>query len=173
MLISDDEALIKKAGFLSTQAREPFPHYEHTEIGYNYRLSNVLAGIGRGQMKVLADRVKRKREIFDFYRKALGDLPVRLMPELENSQGNRWLTAITIEDQKIQPETLRLALEAENIESRPLWKPMHVQPVFAKADRVENGTSEALFAKGLCLPSGTAMSEAELSFVCRAIKKVF
>ena len=173
MLVSDDETLIKKAGFLSTQAREAFVHYEHTEIGYNYRLSNVLAGIGRGQMKVLADRVKRKREIFEFYQKALNDLPVKFMPELENSQGNRWLTAMTIEEKKIQPETLRLALEAENIESRPLWKPMHAQPVFAGADRVVSGASEKLFAKGLCLPSGTAMGEADLAFVCETIRKVF
>lgn len=173
MLVSDDGALIKKAGFLSTQARDPFPHYEHTEIGYNYRLSNVLAGIGRGQMRVLADRVRRKREIFDFYKKTLSDLPIAFMPELSNSRGNRWLTAMTIETQKIQPETLRLALEAENIESRPLWKPMHLQPVFAKADRVVSGVGEALFAKGLCLPSGTAMGEADLGFVCDTIRKVF
>ncbi|MBA7590930.1 putative pyridoxal phosphate-dependent aminotransferase EpsN [subsurface metagenome] len=133
MLASDDKEFIDYARNLSQQAREPFPHYEHTEIGYNYRMSNILAAIGRGQLGVLDERVKRKREIFDYYREALGDLSgIEFMPEPEWSRSNRWLTVILItpEDFGADRETVRLALEEENIEARPLWKPMHMQPVF-------------------------------------------
>jgi dTDP-4-amino-4,6-dideoxygalactose transaminase len=133
MLASDDKGLIERARFLSQQARDPFPHYEHTEIGYNYRMSNVLAAIGRGQLRVLDERVKKRREIFDYYREALGDMPgIEFMPEPEWSRSNRWLTVILITPEKFgaDRETVRLALEAENIEARPVWKPMHLQPVF-------------------------------------------
>ena len=133
MLASDDEALIDYARNLSQQAREPFTHYEHTEIGYNYRMSNVLAAIGRGQLRVLDERVKKKREIFDYYQKALGDLPgIEFMPEADYGKSNRWLTVILITPEEFgaDRETVRLALEAENIEARPVWKPMHLQPVF-------------------------------------------
>ena len=133
MLASDDKEFIDYARNLSQQAREPLPHYEHTEIGYNYRMSNILAAIGRGQLRVLDERVKRKREIFDYYRKALGDLPgIEFMPEPEWSRSNRWLTVILITPEEFgaDREAVRLALEAENIEARPVWKPMHMQPVF-------------------------------------------
>jgi len=133
MLASDDEALIERARFLSQQARDPFPHYEHSEIGYNYRMSNILAAIGRGQLRVLDERVKRKREIFEYYKAALGDVPgIEFMPEPEWSRSNRWLTLITVEPDLFgaDREDIRMALEEENIEARPVWKPMHLQPVF-------------------------------------------
>lgn len=173
MLVASDEAPIKKALFLATQAREKAAHYEHREIGYNYRMSNITAGIGRGQALVLSKRVERRREIFEFYRRALGDLPVSFMPELPLTRGNRWLTTITIEEKAIPPERLRLALEEENIESRPLWKPMHLQPLFQNAERLISGVSQKLFEKGLCLPSGTAMSADDLEFIAAAIKRAF
>ncbi|MDR0664311.1 MAG: DegT/DnrJ/EryC1/StrS family aminotransferase [Helicobacteraceae bacterium] len=172
-LVASEEAPIKKALFFATQARENAPHYEHREIGYNYRMSNIVAGIGRGQMRVLADRVKRKREIFEFYRRALSDLPIEFMPELAPARGNRWLSTITIEDKDVTPERLRLALEKENIESRPLWKPMHLQPVFKEARKLLNGVSQKLFDKGLCLPSGTAMSEDDLALIAATIRRAF
>lgn len=165
MLVSDDEALIKKAGFLATQARENFPHYEHYEIGFNYRMSNIVAGIGRGQMEVLSDRVKRKREIFDYYR---SNLPLEFMPEIEKSVGNRWLTTAL----GVEPEKLRLHLETKNIESRPLWKPMHLQRVFKDAKAIVNGTSEELFGCGICLPSGTEMTTEQLDLIVATIKEV-
>ncbi|MDR1451304.1 MAG: DegT/DnrJ/EryC1/StrS family aminotransferase [Helicobacteraceae bacterium] len=173
MLVSNEEALIKKALFYATQSRENAPHYEHKEIGYNYRMSNISAGIGRGQARVLPDRIRVKREIFDFYRRALSDLPVKFMPELPPSRGSRWLTTITIEDKSVTPEKLRLALEQENVESRPLWKPMHLQPVFKDAEKLISGVSQKLFNKGLCLPSGTAMSRDDLGLVAGTIKKAF
>ena len=133
MLASDDKGLIEHARFLSQQAREDLPHYEHVEIGYNYRMSNILAAIGRGQLRVLDERVKRKREIFDYYQNALGDLPgIEFMPEAEYGRCNRWLTVILITPEEFgaDRETVRLALDAEDIEARPVWKPMHAQPVF-------------------------------------------
>ena len=135
MLASDDKEFIDYARNLSQQAREPFPHYEHTEIGYNYRMSNILAAIGRGQLKVLDERVKRKREIFDYYQNALGDLPgVEFMPEASYGKSNRWLTVILITPEEFGASATELmaALETENIESRPVWKPMHMQPVFVR-----------------------------------------
>jgi len=133
MLTSDDQKFIEHARFLSQQARDPFPHYEHTEIGYNYRMSNILAAIGRGQLQALEARVLRKREIFEYYRKALADLPgMEFMPEAAYGRCNRWLTVLLITPDLFgaDRETVRLTLEAENIESRPVWKPMHMQPVF-------------------------------------------
>ena len=176
MLASDDKGLIDRARFLSQQAREPFPHYEHTELGFNYRMSNVLAGIGRGQLRVLEDRVKRKREIFNFYVKALGDVPgVEFMPEAPYGRCNRWLSVILISSKLFgaDRETVRLALETENIESRPVWKPMHMQPVFQKkypCRVVEGRVSEDLFERGLCLPSGTAMTDTDLERIASVIR---
>jgi len=165
MLVSDSEEYAKKAKFLSTQARDDAPHYEHTQIGYNYRMSNVLAGIGRGQLRVLEKRVERKRRIFDRYFKILGNKKgITFQPELKGSFGNRWLTAMTVDPEisGTDRENIRLELLKYNIESRPLWKPMHMQPVFKSCEKYVNGTSEKMFANGLCLPSDTNMTDAEV-----------
>lgn len=169
ILVSDDEEFIKEARFLSTQARENFLHYEHNTYGYNYRMSNIVAGIGRGQMEVLNERIERKREVFDLYQKFLGD-SVEFMPELENSKGNRWLSAILFKEAKFVNQVIE-ALEKENIESRPLWKPMHLQPLFKDSKSRLNGVSEELFNRGLCLPSGTSMSDLDVEFVANIIKR--
>ncbi|MCF6359272.1 MAG: LegC family aminotransferase [Cyclobacteriaceae bacterium] len=172
-LLSDKEQYINKAKFLATQARDAAPHYQHTQIGYNYRLGNVNAAIGLGQMEVLDERVKRKREIFNFYKNALTGIDgIAFQPELKNSFSNRWLTAILTESFE-QRETIRLALEKENIESRPLWKPMHLQPVFADAQYFGGGVAEDLFNRGLCLPSGTAMDDSDLEGIIDIIKSQF
>jgi dTDP-4-amino-4,6-dideoxygalactose transaminase len=195
MLASEDKDFIQRARFLSQQARDPFPHYEHSEIGYNYRMSNIVAAIGRGQLTVLDERVRRKREIFDYYRNALGDLPgITFMPEAPYGKSNRWLTVILIDPKEfgVDRESIRLTLEKENIESRPVWKPMHMQPVFEVNHRakgkgrtheqmqpgqryparlVGGEVSEELFARGLCLPSGTQMTEGDLERVVTAIIK--
>ena len=173
MLVSDDADLIAHARKLATQARDPAPHYQHSEIGYNYRLSNVLAGIGRAQLQALDDRVRRKREIFAIYQQLLGALPgIDFMPEAPWGRHNRWLTTITIDPDRFgaNREDIRLALEAENIESRPLWKPMHMQPVFAGCEAIGGHVAETLFDEGLCLPSGTAMTAADLQRVAFAIQ---
>ena len=171
MLVSKNESWIKKAKFLSTQAKEEHLHYEHKEFGYNYRMSNVLAAIGVAQVEVLDERVERRREIFDLYQKELSRIDeIAFMPEIANSRGNRWLTTLTFE--KTDPLKVIAVLESENIESRPLWKPMHLQPLFAEALVFEDGTSELLFAKGLCLPSGSSMSDVEVIRVCDIIKKI-
>jgi len=176
MLVSNDEGLIQHARKLATQARDPAPHYEHSEIGYNYRMSNILAAIGRGQLRVLEERVRRKREIFEYYQKALGDLPgISFMPEAPWGRSNRWLTVITIDPKEagVSREDVRLALEKENIESRPVWKPMHLQPVFRGCEVYGGKVAEELFEKGLCLPSGTAMTESDLERVVEVIRKVW
>jgi len=176
MLVSDDAELIAHARKLSTQAREPAPHYEHAEIGYNYRMSNLLAAVGRTQLGVLEERVRRKREIFDFYREALGGLPgVDFMPEAPWGRATRWLTVITIDPAAagVTREEVRSALEAENIEARPVWKPMHLQPVFRGCEIVGGAVSEELFDQGLCLPSGTAMSRADLERVAGVVRNCF
>ena len=175
MLISDDAEFIAHARKLATQAREPAPHYEHREIGYNYRLSNILAAIGRGQLRVLDERVRRKREIFEHYRRALGDLPgLDFMPEAPWGRANRWLTVITIDPSAFGAtrEDLRLALEEANIEARPVWKPLHLQPVYRTAEVFGGAVAEDLFARGLCLPSGTAMSDADVDRVVRVVRAV-
>jgi pyridoxal phosphate-dependent aminotransferase EpsN len=175
MLVSADKALIDPARKLSTQARDPAPHYQHSEIGYNYRLSNLLAAVGRGQLRVLEDRVRRKREIFKFYADTIGDLPgISLMPEAPWGRATHWLTVITVDPAQFGAtrEDIRVALEAENIESRPLWKPMHLQPVFQGYEAVGGGVAEALFRAGLCLPSGTAMSVADLARVVGIVRSV-
>ena len=174
MLVSAHKELIDHARKLSTQARDPAPHYQHSEIGYNYRLSNVLAAIGRGQLGVLEERVRRKREIFHFYQEALGDLPgIAFMPEAPWGRSTRWLTCITVDPEEFGAtrEDIRLALERENIESRPLWKPMHLQPVFAGCEVVGGAVAEALFRDGLCLPSGTAMTRADLERVAAVVRE--
>jgi len=173
MLASDDPAFIAHARKLATQAREPVPWYEHREIGYNYRMSNVLAAIGRGQLQVLEERVRRRRKIFAGYQARLGGLPgIEFMPEAPYGRGNRWLTVILVtpEVSGATSEQIRLALEAENIEARPVWKPMHLQPVFRGCRAVGGGVSEDLFARGLCLPSGTAMTDADLDRVCAVVR---
>ncbi|MBN1127408.1 MAG: aminotransferase class I/II-fold pyridoxal phosphate-dependent enzyme [Chitinispirillaceae bacterium] len=164
MLVGKDKAMIERARFLATQARENAAHYEHKETGYNYRMSNIVAAIGRGQLAVLEERVAKKREVFTRYRETLAHIPgVGFMPEPPWGRANRWLTCMTLDPAlcKATPETIRLALEQENIESRPLWKPMHLQPVFNGCPAYTSGVSEKLFSTGLCLPSGTAMSEAD------------
>jgi dTDP-4-amino-4,6-dideoxygalactose transaminase len=173
-LLSANAAWIDKARFLATQAREPAPHYEHREIGYNYRLSNVSAGIGRGQLQVLEERVKQRRQNFLFYREALGDLEgFYFLDEPADVLSNRWLTTVVMrpETGAATREAVRLALEREQIESRPLWKPMHRQPAFQGFPAYSNGVSDRLFASGLCLPSGTQMGEGELRRVVDIIRK--
>lgn len=182
MLASDDEGLIEHARFLSQQARDPFPYYEHSEIGYNYRMSNVIAGIGRGQLKVLDKRVHRKREIFEYYRTALQDTPgLEFMPEAGYGTCNRWLTVILITPEIFGSDCnkVRLALEEENIESRPVWKPMHLQPVFQDSGHLDKKkyavkviggkVSEDFFNRGLCLPSGTGMTHNDLDRIIEII----
>ncbi len=163
MLVSDNKEWIEKAKFYSTQAKEPFLHYEHEEYGYNYRMSNVLAAIGVGQMEVLEERVAKKRQIFEWYRGFLGER-VEYMNELEGSRGNRWLTTILLKD--TEPMKIIKALEEINVESRPLWKPMHMQPLFRDAARFVDGTSEELFARGVCLASSTTMEREDVERIC-------
>jgi dTDP-4-amino-4,6-dideoxygalactose transaminase len=176
-LISDKEEYVTKARFLATQARDDAPHYQHSHIGYNYRMSNVSAGIGRGQMQVLNDRIAQRRANFDFYVKALGHLPgISFVHEAEGSFSNRWLTTILVDPVKsggVSREIIRLALDVQNIESRPLWKPMHLQPIFAEAPFYGDGTSEILFEQGLCLPSGSNLTQEELDRVVAHIKSLF
>ena len=175
MLVSEDKGLIQRAKFLSKQARDPAPHYQHSHIGYNYRLSNVLAGIGRGQLSVLEDRVMARRANYDFYKRELGDLPgIQFMPEAEFGRSNRWLTCLTIDPFKFGDtrEGVRLALESENIEARPLWKPLHLQPVFKDCPYYGSGVSERLFDKGLCLPSGSNLEKEDLERVVEVVEEV-
>ena len=171
MLVSDNEEWIEKAKFLSSQAKEDFLHYEHKEFGYNYRMSNVLAAIGVAQMEVLNERVERRREIFEIYKKNLSSYyEIKFMPEIPKSKGNRWLTTLIFE--KMNPQSIITLLERENIESRPLWKPMHMQPLFSDALVVEDGTSQRLFEQGICLPSGSSMCDEDIYRVCDTLKRV-
>lgn len=173
MLVSQDGALIAHARKLATQARDAAPHYQHSEIGYNYRLSNVLAGIGRGQLTVLEARVEARRRNFNEYVRQLGDLPgLTFMPEAEWGRHTRWLTCITVDPMQAgtDREQIRLALEAANIEARPVWKPMHLQPVFAECEAVGGDVAEQLFTQGLCLPSGSNLSMEELARVVEVVR---
>jgi dTDP-4-amino-4,6-dideoxygalactose transaminase len=174
-LISNEEELITKARFLATQARDKAPHYQHSQIGYNYRMSNILAGIGRGQLEVIEERVKRRRENFQFYKKNLGKMDgIRFLEEPDQYYfSNYWLTTILVDPSKsgTSRENLQNELEKENIESRPLWKPMHLQPVYSSYPAFLNGVSEKLFKIGLCLPSGSNMSDADREKVLDAILK--
>ncbi len=168
MLFSYDDELIKKVRFWATQAGDPRVHYEHSEMGYNYRMSNVLAAIGRGQLRVLAERVEGKRRVFTTYLQALSDLPgVTFMPEPDFYRSTRWLTCMTVDPQAAgnDRDAIIKALDADNIESRPTWKPMHLQPLFKGCEMLGGAVSDRLFAQGICLPSGTSMSEADLARV--------
>jgi dTDP-4-amino-4,6-dideoxygalactose transaminase len=193
MLVSDDIEFIQQARYLAQQAKDELPFYQHSCIGYNYRMSNILAAIGQGQLECLDDRIKRKREIFDYYRKALGDLPgITFMPEASYGSCSRWLTVLLIDPDTFgaDSEAVRLALEKENIESRLVWKPMHQQPVFkiyGQADKDEQrvqslsswparavggSVADELFKKGLCLPSGTSITDRELERIIRIVSRV-
>lgn len=170
MLVSSNENWIKKAMFYSTQAKESFIHYEHEEYGYNYRMSNVLAAIGVGQMEVIEKRVSKKREIFKWYQEFLSDIKeIEFMPELKNSRGNRWLTALTFKNTDFNK--IMKALEDINVESRPLWKPMHMQPLFKDAKKYVDGTSENLYNHGLCVASSTTMTKDDVKMICDKIKE--
>lgn len=161
----------EKAVFLATQARDNAPHYQHSQIGYNYRMSNVLAGIGRGQMEVLEDRVAARRNNFYYYQKQLSHVPgISFLEEPKGAFSNRWLTCILTTSFEVR-EKLRESLATENIESRPLWKPMHMQPVFENTLTYVNGVSEDLFNRGLCLPSGSSLEKEDLDRICQIIKK--
>lgn len=177
-LICNTAAEASKTKFYATQARDQAPHYQHSEIGYNYRLSNICAGIGRGQMTVLQEHVDRRREINQYYRQKLSHIPgISFQTEPDSRfSSNYWLTSILVNPELTGGRTredLRLSLDAENIETRPLWKPMHLQPVFQDAPFFGNGTSEALFRDGLCLPSGSILTEVELDRVIKAILRFF
>lgn len=177
MLLCKEEDDVKHALKLATQAREPFPWYQHEYIGYNYRMSNIVAGIGRGQMKVLDLRVAQKRAIFVRYAENLAGLPLTIQPEVDGCKSNRWLTSILLDkDCGVTPLQLLAALDAENIEGRHLWKPMHAQPVFAQCAYVTAGeasVSDDLFERGVCLPSDTKMTMEDVDRVCDVIRKVF
>jgi pyridoxal phosphate-dependent aminotransferase EpsN len=173
MLVSREEALMAKARFWATQARDPAPHYQHSEIGYNYRLSNVLAGIGRGQLRVLADRVNARRANCAYYERAFADLPgIRFMPEAPWNRCTRWLTCILVDPAAcgVDREAIRLALERVNIEARPVWKPMHLQPVFRECATFGGAVAEDLFDRGLCLPSGSNLTEGDLARVVEVVR---
>lgn len=170
MLISNNEERIAKAKFWATQSRDPARHYQHSELGYNYRISNIVAGIGRGQLRVLDKRIQKKREIFAIYKSELGSLPgVEMMPVNEWNEPNFWLSCMTLHDE-VRPLDVMDALEKENIESRPIWKPMHTQPFFADYDFIGDGVVEKIFENGVCLPSDTKMTQKDMSRVVEVIK---
>lgn len=172
MLVSQRKDLVEQARFLSTQARDPAPHYEHSQVGFNYRMSNLMAAVGRGQLEVLDEHVKRRRAIFERYVQLLGNHPgIEFMPEIEGGVSTRWLTVMMVDPQKFgrDREELRIALEKQEIESRPAWKPMHLQPIYAGCRYRGNGVSDQIFAQGLCLPSGSSLSESEIHKVVAVI----
>ncbi|QEK13202.1 aminotransferase class I/II-fold pyridoxal phosphate-dependent enzyme [Crassaminicella thermophila] len=170
MLVSDNEERIAKVRFWATQSRDQARHYQHSELGFNYRMSNVVAGIGRGQLKILNQRIEKKKYIFEFYKRELGQLEgVKFMPINEWNEPNYWLSCMILSG-KVNPLDIMEALEKENIESRPIWKPMHMQPFFAKYDYIGGDVSEKLFENGVCLPSDTKMTDEDLTRVCEIIK---
>lgn len=178
MLVTPHAEVAARVRYLATQAREPVSHYEHTTVGYNYRLSNVLAAIGRGQLRQIEQRVTSRRQIFDRYQSALGVLPgIQFMPEatfgLESTRATRWLSTLTIDPDTfgVDRDTVCLALEGQRIEARPVWMPMHRQPVFASARRLGGHVADALFANGLCLPSGSSLSVAEQDRVVDTVRE--
>lgn len=179
MLVSPDKERIQKVRFWSTQSREPERHYEHKEIGYNYRMSNICAGIGRGQLKVLDQRIEKKTKIYEKYKEAFKDIPeITMQPIPENTKPNYWLSAMQIDkNSKVNPIDIIEVLEKENIESRPVWKPMHMQPVFQDYDFItmceKSSISQELFESGICLPSDTKMTEEEQNKVINTIKQLF
>ncbi|WP_068774100.1 DegT/DnrJ/EryC1/StrS aminotransferase family protein [Paenibacillus sp. FJAT-26967] len=173
MLVSNDTEALEKARFWATQARDAAPHYEHSELGYNYRLSNILAGVGRGQLRVLDERVNARRAVFERYERAIGGIEgVAFMPEAPYGRSTRWLTALTVDSAKagVSTQDLIARLSAENIESRPVWKPMHLQPLYRHCDYYPHdeeapSVSERLFAQGLCLPSGSSLTQQDQNLV--------
>jgi len=173
MLISNIEEKIVKAIFWATQARDQARHYQHSELGFNYRMSNVVAGIGRGQLKVLERRVAKKKYIFEFYKREFRKLEgVELMPINDWNEPNYWLSVMTLNG-RVKPLQVIEALEAENIEARPVWKPMHMQPFYARYDYVGEDVSEKLFVNGVCLPSDTKMTDEDLERICGIIKRLW
>ncbi|SIR16495.1 pyridoxal phosphate-dependent aminotransferase EpsN [Bacillus cereus] len=179
MLVSDDVEALEKARFLATQARDPAPHYQHSQVGYNYRMSNILAGVGRGQLEVLEDRVRARRRIFNRYYEELSYKPgFGFMPELENTSSNRWLTTMLIDEVEsgISIEKIVTTLAEENIEARPTWKPLHMQPLFKEykyySHQKDNDVSKKLFENGICLPSGSNMTDEDQRRVIQAIVNI-
>jgi dTDP-4-amino-4,6-dideoxygalactose transaminase len=180
-LLSNNREIIEKARFLATQARDSAPHYQHSHIGYNYRMSNVLAGIGRGQLEVLNDRVKSRRNNFDRYKQYFlkqnnAGFEIEFQEEPRGYYSNRWLTCILVDPTKnkgLTREDIRLTMDTENIETRPLWKPLHQQPVFATSQNYLNGVSDKLFENGLCLPSGSNLTEEEFERIFNCLDKIF
>jgi dTDP-4-amino-4,6-dideoxygalactose transaminase len=174
-LVAHNEEYIRKARFLSTQALDAAPHYQHSHIGYNYRMSNVSAGIGRGQMEVLPARVQKRRDNFLFYKNAFAGIPgIKFMEEPDSDYySNRWLSTILVDDDSVTREDLRLAMVSDNIDSRPVWKPMHLQPIYENAVFYGDGTSDRLFEKGLCLPSGSNLTRDDLQRVADVFLAVF
>ena len=178
MLVSDDEERIQKVRFWATQSRDKARYYQHSEIGYNYRMSNIVAGIGRGQLKVLNDRLAKKKEIYETYKEAFKDIQeIEMKPVPIDTKPNYWLSTMLLkEGSKVTPLNVMEALDKENIESRPIWKPMHMQPVFEKYDFIkveDKPVSEDIFARGVCLPSDTKMTKEEQQEVIRIIKELF
>ena len=172
MLVTERKEWADRARFLATQARDPFPHYEHSEIGFNYRMSNLLAAVGRGQLRVLDERVQRRRANYRFYQQAIGSLPgIALIPEHPAGRSTRWLSCITVDPGQFGAtrEDIRLALEQENIESRPVWKPMHIQPAYSDCRVCGGAVAEELFENGLCLPSGSSLSASDLERIVGVI----
>ncbi|UVI33576.1 aminotransferase class I/II-fold pyridoxal phosphate-dependent enzyme [Paenibacillus spongiae] len=179
MLVSNDEEALRKTRFLATQARDPAPHYQHSELGYNYRMSNLLAGVGRAQLQVLEDRVNARRAIFDCYCEQLSDLPgIQFMPELADTRSNRWLTVMTINPAEAgcSVSDLLRTLTEENIEARPVWKPLHTQPLFEHTryypHHEQESFSESAFRHGICLPSGSGLTEEDQDRVLQCVKEV-
>ncbi len=180
MLVSNDEERIQKVRFWSTQSRDKARHYQHSEIGYNYRMSNIVAGIGRGQLKVLDERIKQKTDIYNRYKEAFKDIKeIKMQPVPEDTKPNHWLSTFVLnEASRVKPNDIMNALDAENIESRPVWKPMHLQPIFEKYDFIstceeEDSVGQKLFENGVCLPSDTKMTEKEQQVVINVIKNLF
>ena len=174
MLVSDDPEYVRQAKFLSTQARDPAPHYQHSHIGYNYRMSNLLAAVGRGQLARLTSKIARRNQIKEFYKNALvGILGIEFMPDASYGEPNNWLTVILVDPELFgaDREAVRLALEAENIESRPVWKPMHMQPVFRGCRKRGGEVAEEIFNRGLCLPSGNSLSNYDQERIIGIIKR--
>ncbi len=173
MLVSDNEEMIHKVRFWATQSRDTAPHYQHSELGYNYRMSNIVAGIGRGQLKVLERRVEKKKYIYDFYKKELAGISeISFMPENEWDKPNNWLSCILLQG-KVKPIDLINALDKKNIEARPLWKPMNLQPYYAQADYVGDNIDKELFEKGVCLPSDTKLNNDDLKRIVSLIRDIF
>ncbi len=175
MLVSDSADLVERARFLATQARDPFPHYEHSELGYNYRLSNLLAALGRAQLRGLDSRIERRKKINASYREALGDVPgIGFLPVADYGEPNWWLTCIVVDPNLFgaDREQIRLALESSDIESRPTWKPLHLQPVFKGIPTVGGSVCAGIFERGLCLPTGSALSESDQTRVVEIIRSV-